>query len=161
MFLGSLRFLGAGPDPRTMTCEKINQGMAQNSSAAQYRSGAQHKANAAARVKELEPFYQACKQGIDPSTVTPSQAVAVPDAQIYPGELVPGGGISETTPGRGGSFTTPIVYQPGGAPTMSLDWQKIALIVGGGVALVLVLRLLTRKRKGASSAASVGMGGGI
>lgn len=141
-----LDFFGAGPDPKTMTCEKIIKGYEQNAYMAQFRVKAQHKANAAARVQELEPYYQQCK---GKTTVTPEQPVEPPvDTRLREGELY----------GPFASETIPASHRVTGSATsgLDIDWKMVAGIVGAGVLGLIVLKTV-KKKKSASSSTSHGL----
>ena len=149
MFLDAL---SAGPDPSMMTCPAILKGYMLNTEASTSRAKSEHRAAATARVQELEPYFQQCGGWAAVSASKPKSTPALP----APGGGGGGGGMTPDTfgPGGGGGGGRPIGSQ--GAPQQrEINWQGIAMIAGGGVALLLVLGMLMKRRgKGRASAAS-------
>ena len=123
--------LGAGPDPRGMTCEAIIKGYEKNTLLASPEGGrsAKHRKNSAVRVKELQPFYDKCIGGTAAPGAIAEEDQAVID-QLYDG------GSTRLPPAMSGAVR---YRQPAGIGTGTL----IALAVGGGLLLTF---LLVRKK---------------
>lgn len=113
-------FMGAGPDPRGMSCEKIIKGYKLNQELAKSRGG-KHAKNSEIRVKELKPYYDQCTatQAARPVEEQAQEIQAIYD-KIYgdSGTLLPGSSLAP-------------------APKALVNYQSILLIAAIGLGAIL------------------------
>ena len=124
--------LGAGPDPRSMSCQDIIRGFEKNQLLASPEGGrsAKHRGQSQDRVDELQSYYDRCVEGRGTETQE-QQQIEVQAA------------IDRLYEGPGATYN----YGPGGPPRVAARPDRTTLWITLGVGGALAVAWFAMRRK--------------